>query len=145
MHFSLPLSISLILLPLLQHVSFAAAAPEAIPAPPRLRISLPQFSSGAAVIISTDGTTRAYYQDGDGGLHEVSGPFFVDENVFFDDDLILAAGGARKDTPLAVVDLTGTGFLVSFLPLFLFFSSFVPDKFVNGNQLIDLENSASIT
>lgn len=126
MHFSLPLPKSLILLSLLQHISFAAPAAEPIPAPAPIPvlgarnnspITLPYFSSGAALEIKS-GETRVYYQSEDGAIHELSGFNSPDSGNAYTDNIILPAGEARKGTPLAVTDLTLTFVIVSFSALF---------------------------
>lgn len=133
MHFSFPLPNSLILLLFasLQHLSFAAPAPEAnydsTPTPiPVLEgvgggngsslINLADFSGGAALQIST-GETRVYYQSEDGALHELSGFDSPGSGNVYTDSTILSPGEARKGTPLAATDLTLSFVVVSLFPL----------------------------
>ena len=115
MHFPLSLqTTSLILLPFLQHISLAAPAPNptsALAIRSASPLTIPYFSSGAALEIST-GETRVYYQSNDGAIHERSGFKSPNSNNVYTDQVILAAGKAWKGTPLAVTNLITTGFVV---------------------------------
>lgn len=121
MRFSLPIatSLALFLLPL-QTLSCAVqvSIPEA-PVTPYGPITVPTLSSTGGAVVNSVSTTRVYYQDSDGTLHELAGSGLPGPNNPYRDHILLGPGRVRLGSPIVAIDLT-TGFQIVMKAPFVF-------------------------